>query len=152
MISRPTTDQLLRACAQELIEQVLPAVQDETAAVRLHMLATVVHNAAVRSAHEIAWMHEEAADAVAYGRAVHLAGPDDELGALLAAPDAVAPTSLHLEDVVAAYTRAGDVLARAIEVAADAGAADLLARGEQLLDQRLAHEKQVMSTYAIVGR
>lgn len=48
MLARPTTDVLLADCCRELIEEVLPALSDETLQVRVAMLETVLRNAAVR--------------------------------------------------------------------------------------------------------
>ncbi len=56
MISRPTTDQLIADVCQDLVDAVLPALTDETLQVRVAMAETVLRNAAVRAAHEIAWM------------------------------------------------------------------------------------------------
>ena len=59
MITRPTTDELIRDCCRELTEEILPALHDDTLELRLIMAVTVLGNAAVRAAHEIAWMREE---------------------------------------------------------------------------------------------
>ena len=70
MLSRPTTEQILLDCCNELMTGVLPALTDETAIVRVVMVETVMRNMAVRSAHEIAWMREEIAAIEGYARAV----------------------------------------------------------------------------------
>jgi len=61
MISRPMTDQLIADVCQDLVDAVLPALADETLQVRVAMAETVLRNAAVRAAHEIAWMTDETA-------------------------------------------------------------------------------------------
>jgi hypothetical protein len=152
MIVRPSTEQLLEDCARELLEEVLPVVAGEPAQVRVHMLAAVLRNAAVRSAHEIAWMTEESAAAAAYGRSVLDATGDPTLAGSLQALTAGQDPSLHLDDVAARYALAGDALGHALVAARRAGEASLLERGEQLLDERLAHERLVMAGYGIVGR
>ena len=106
MISRPTTEQLLNSCARELIEVVLPAVEDETVKVTVMMLDLVVRNAALRAAHEIAWMTEEIEALTRTSRAP---------------PRTAAASSLHLDDVVQAYCEASEAFSRAMDSAADAG-------------------------------
>ena len=59
-------------------------------------------NAAVRAANEIAWMHDETAAMLAFGRDVAAATPDDYLAAALAAV-APTPATLHLADVAQWY-------------------------------------------------
>lgn len=152
MIGRPTTDQLLEDCARELLEQVLPTVQGQPEQVRLHMLVTVLRNASVRSAHEIAWMTEEAGAAAAYAEQVLAATGDGALAeGLRALADGRTP-SLHLADVTAAYALAGAALGHALVAAQREGHAGLVERGERLLDERLAHEREVMADYGLVGR
>ena len=66
MIAKPTTEQILNDCSRELMEVVLPAVADETVAVAIYMMDLVLRNAAVRAAHEIAWMTEEIGELVLF--------------------------------------------------------------------------------------
>ena len=66
MIAKPTTEQILNDCSRELMEVVLPAVTDETVQVTVFMMDLVLRNAAVRAAHEIAWMTEEIAELEAF--------------------------------------------------------------------------------------
>ena len=70
MLSRPTTEQILLDCCRELMTAVLPALTDETAQVSVIMVETVLRNAAVRAAHEVAWMREETAEIESYAQAV----------------------------------------------------------------------------------
>ena len=70
MITRPTTDALIGDCCRELTEAILPALTDETLRLRLVMTETVLRNAAVRAAHEIAWMLEETSALMAYAAEV----------------------------------------------------------------------------------
>lgn len=88
---------------------------------------------------------------VAYARAVQDAHPS---GSIIEAIDAVAaaPDSLHLADVVETYDRAGRAFEAALAEAQATQDADLVARARQLLHDRVATEKQVMATYAVVGR
>ena len=99
MITRPTTDVLIEDCCRELMEVILPGLTDETLKLRLVMTETVLRNAAVRAAHEIAWMREETAAMLAY--AGHVAGRhgSEALRAALAAAEASPETSLQLADV-----------------------------------------------------
>jgi len=144
MIVRPSTEQLLLDCCKELMQGVLPAVSDQTAVVRIFMIEQVLRNAAVRCAHEIAWMDEEIPLIDSYARAVLEEAPREELAALLGRLDN-AEIGLDLDTVVERYTRAGDVLAAALEVAVTDGPVELRRRGEQLLEARHARETVVMA-------
>src|SRR4051812_33249633 len=98
MLVRPTTEQVLLDCCHELFTGVLPALTDETAQVRVIMVETVLRNMAVRSAHEIAWMHDEIAAMAEYARGVTAALPEATgLAAAVATLDDPNPTSLHLD-------------------------------------------------------
>lgn len=180
MITRPTTDVLIGDCCRELMDAILPGLTDETLRLRLVMAETVLRNAAVRAAHEIAWMREETAALMAYAARVEarhrdepldaaldepldapldaaLAAPldaalDAPLDAALAAARACPADSLHLADVTDRYERAGQAFAAALAAAQEAGAADLVAQARDLLRDRIATEKQVMASYAVVGR
>ncbi|HEU5267710.1 MAG TPA: hypothetical protein VFU35_13465 [Jatrophihabitans sp.] len=151
MITRPTTDQLLEDVCRELIEEILPALTDETLQVRVAMAETVLRNAAVRAAHEIAWMTDEAAALTGYARDVAGQLPDPALAASLADVD-TAPPGLHLADVVEAYDRAGRAFTEALAAAQRAGAAELVAAGRELLRNRVETEKVIMANYGVVGR
>ena len=176
MITRPTTDMLIEDCCRELMEGILPGLTDETLRLRLVMTETVLRNAAVRAAHEIAWMREETAALLAYAGRVAArhgseplratladaeAGPadshlaDTEAGPAeshLADTEAGPADSLHLADVADVYERAGQAFAAALAAAQQAGDADLVAQARELLRDRIATEKEVMATYAVVGR
>ena len=70
MITRPTTDALIDDCCRELTDVILPGLTDETLRLRLVMTETVLRNAAVRAAHEIAWMLAETSALLAYAAEV----------------------------------------------------------------------------------
>ncbi len=152
MITRPTTDALIGDCCRELTDAILPALTDETLRLRLVMTETVLRNAAVRAAHEIAWMLQETAALMAYAAEVAARYGTEPLEAAMAAVEAGPPQSLHLADVADRYERAGQAFEKALEAAQEAGAADLIAQARELLRDRIAIEKQVMATYTIVGR
>lgn len=152
MIVRPTTDQLVLDCCRELTDEVLPALADETLQLRLVMAVTVLGNAAVRAAHEIAWMREETDTAVAFARAVADAHPDPRIATALAEVESGPQASLHLADVVDVYERAARALTLAIEVAHDRSSAELIGRAAALLRARVETEKLVMADYVVVGR
>jgi mannose/cellobiose epimerase-like protein (N-acyl-D-glucosamine 2-epimerase family) len=59
---------------------------------------------------------------------------------------------LHLADVADVYERAGQVFAAALAAAQEAGDAELVVEARELLRDRIATEKEVMATYAVVGR
>ena len=152
MITKPATDVLIEDCCRELMEGILPGLTDETLKLRLVMTETVLRNAAVRAAHEIAWMREETVVLLAYARRVAARHGTAPLRAALADAGASPADSLHLADVADCYERAGQAFAAALAAAQEAGAADLVARAREVLRDRIATEKEVMATYAVVGR
>lgn len=152
MLSRPTTEQILLDCCHELMTTVLPSLTDATAQVSVIMVETVLRNTAVRAAHEVAWMREETADIEAYAQAVAAQAPGTTLETALAALAAAPRDSLHLDDVVETYCRAGNALSAALETAVAAGLADLVSRGEEILDVRTGHETDVMAGWSPTGR
>lgn len=152
MITTPTTDVLIEDCCRELMEGILPGLTDETLKLRLVMTETVLRNAAVRAAHEIAWMRGETAALMAYAGQVAARHASEALQTALADAEAGPADSLHLADVADCYDRAGRAFAAALVAAQEAGAADLVARAREVLRDRIATEKEVMATYAVVGR
>jgi hypothetical protein len=151
VIGRPTTEQVLLDCCR-VLDDVLPAVSDETMQVRLVMLGKVLRNSAVRAAHEVAWMREETAQIETYARAVAGSAGSDGLRAALESLAAGPHASLHLDDVVDVYVHASDVLSVALEAALSAGRDDLVRQGESLLSARLAHENDVVGGWDSAGR
>ena len=153
MISKPTTPQLIDAACTELETRVAPAISDPATKVVVDMALAVLRGAAIRSASEVAWMREEA-DAV------------DQLAQRLVAelPDATELADAHraytegrtgrlyLEDVLADYERASEVLSRAAEAAYSDGSAERIAAVRQLFDQRMANEKTVIGEFMAAGR
>jgi hypothetical protein len=153
VLSRPTTEQILLDCCHDLMTGVLPALTDETAVVRVVMMETVLRNMAVRSAHEVAWMRVESGAIEEYARAVTAAAPhDDDLAAALAAMAEGPRDSLHLDDVVETYCRAGRVFSAALEAAVASGRQELVSQGESLLEQRADGETEVMAGWSPTGR
>ena len=130
MIAKPTTEQILNDCSRELMEVVLPAVTDETVVVTIYMMDLVLRNAAVRAAHEIAWMTEEIGELEAF------ADGDGSAGG----PSA----SLHLDDVVERYRQASEAFSLAMEEAVAAGDDERTRRGAALLAHRVEREQEVM--------
>jgi hypothetical protein len=149
MIPRPTTDTLVLDCCRELSEEILPALEDETLKLRLIMTVTVLENAAVRAANEIAWMRSETERLLSF--ATDLAG-DPAVAHALADVDAGPRDSLQLKDVVDVYERASRAFDVALQVAQRDGRADHIERAVQLLRDRIETEKSVMAGYAVVGR
>ena len=153
MLSRPTTEQILLDCCRELMTAVLPALTDETAQVSVIMVETVLRNAAVRAAHEVAWMREETAEIESYAQAV--AGQAPAAESLVTALQALADAprdSLHLDDVVETYCRAGNALSAALETAVAGKLTGLVRRGEEIIDARDGHETEVMAGWSPTGR
>jgi hypothetical protein len=153
MLTRPTTEQILLDCCSELMTGVLPGCADATVQVRVIMIETVLRNMAVRSAHEIAWMREETAEIALYAQQVAAALPDAaEIGAALAALGDAPRESVHLDDVVETYCRAGVAFSAALEAAVASRDAELIGAGEDLLARRTDHEVEVMAGWSPTGR
>jgi len=153
VLSRPTTEQILLDCCRELMNVVLPALTGETAQVSVIMIETVLRNTAVRAAHEVAWMREETAEIDSYAQAVAEQAPGAEsLGAALKALADAPRDSLHLDDVVETYCRAGNALSASLETAVAKGLTGLVRRGEEILDARADHETEVMAGWSPTGR
>ena len=138
MIAKPTTEQILNDCSRELMEVVLPAVTDETVQVTIYMMDLVLRNAAVRAAHEIAWMTEETAELEAFA----------DSGTSMPAAGA----SLHLDDVVERYRAASEVFSGAMERAVAAGDGERTRQGTSLLARRVGKEQEIMCGWSPVGR
>lgn len=149
MITRPTTDALVLDCCRELSEEILPALEDQTLKLRLIMTITVLENAAVRAANEIAWMRAETDRLVAFAAELR---DDPAVAAALAATDAGTRDSLLLNDVVETYERASRAFDAALLVAQREHRGDAIARAASLLRDRVDTEKSVMAGYAVVGR
>ncbi|HEV7685282.1 MAG TPA: hypothetical protein VGQ80_01860 [Acidimicrobiia bacterium] len=154
MITAPTTAQLLDVVRRELAEKVAPDVTDPQAATSLHMIDHILRTLAVRAEHELGWMGEEmsAIEMVASRVAASdLPGAASVAQALEEFRANVSP-GLHAADVAADYNRATEVLSRAVEATfPDNG--ELRAAVNVLLDQRLAHETDVIGDdFQLVGR
>jgi hypothetical protein len=154
MITRPTTTQLLEVVRRELTEKVAPAVTDPQVATSLHMIDHILHTLAVRADHELGWMGEEMAAIESVGERV-AASPlrgAASVGEALAEFRSRRAGGLHAAEVTEDYNRATEVLSRSVEATfADDG--PLRAEVSALLDQRLAHETDVIGEgFQLVGR
>lgn len=153
MISRPTTEQIILDCRRELIDIIGPEVTTDAGKVSVQMLENVLRNVALRAAHEIAWMHDETASMESLARNTVAAHPGATLVAeALAALDAGPRASLHLDDVVAVYSLAGEAFSCSLEVALAVGDTELGGRGAAMLAARSATEVQIMGEWGFVGR
>ena len=153
MIGRPTTAQIALDCARELRETVLPAVHGEAVIVAVQMLENVMRNLAVRASHEIAWMAEETAAMERYVRdAAEALGASTPLVEAIDRFEKAPRVSLHLDDVVTAYSAAGDAFVLAFEAAAAADDQDRVNRARELLNQRSEREIEAMAEWSPVGR
>jgi hypothetical protein len=135
MFTRPTTEQVLRGIADDLREAVAPEVTSEPVKVLLGQIDQILRGLATRSAHEIAWIHDEVAMIA------------EVTGAYLGEP-----ASLHLEDVVAWYDASSRVLSAAIDAAFAADDRARVAELKAVLDARSANEMQVVGQLDLVGR
>ena len=153
MIIRPSTPQILRDLQVEVEREILPLMPDAVSKMRVQMLLAVLGNCAVRSAHEIAWMTEETAEIIDYAREVSDAVGAEASRLIKVRLEAThVDDSLHLDDVAAAYSRAGFALSAALDAAMDAYLNDLVLRGEALLRARVTREQEIAGGSATTGR
>jgi hypothetical protein len=152
MIVRPTTAQILRDCCRVLLNEVLPEVDDETTRVRIVMLEKVLQNMAVRAGNEIAWMRDETAAVESYARAVAAAVSAERLSDASERLATSPHQSLYLADVAETYCRASDLLSACLEAALASERTDLVSQGEALLQNRIAHENEVVGGWDSAGR
>lgn len=150
MQARPTTEQILNDLAREIRDTLIPTCDDPAMVPNLQMMEQLLTAAAVRSAHEIAWMNEEGDAAVALARDVVAATGDEATAAALAAYDDGCSDSLHLDDQVENYSLAGEALGRAIE-AVD-GHPELAARANELIRARRDTETEIRPGFFFPGR
>lgn len=153
MISRPTTAQVLDDCARELRDEVLPTVRDPALRVRLEMMELMLRSCGVRAAHEIAWMQEEAAEMEAF--ATHIADgqpPSGGIRALLEVVTRERSDSLHLDDQVRNYDRAGQAFSSVLGAVLDGSDPAAKARTRQLLVARCEHEREMRPGFYFPGR
>jgi hypothetical protein len=149
VLSRPTTDQVLEGVVGDLRALVLPKLEDEPARVAVGMMEQLVRGAALRAAHEIAWMHEEMAE---IQHAAFVVTDDAAVAAAMAAFEELDATSLHLEDVVARYSAAGEVLSCAVEAAYRRGDDAAIGALRDVLQRRSDREMQIIGSLDLVGR
>jgi hypothetical protein len=153
MIAKPTTEQILLGCCRELTEEVLPHIDDDTVKVKVLMLDLVLRNAAIRAAHEVAWMEDETAGLRAYAGAVLASAPSTPgVQAALDAGAAIEDDSLHLDDVVERYRWASEAFSCAMEAAMASGDKELIRQAEDVLATRARTETEVMAGWSPVGR
>lgn len=152
MITNPSTSELLAAVRKEIVERVVPAVQDQALVMDLTMMAALLDTLVVRSEHEIAWMREET-QAVT-DLAEELLGDADHDEALAAVVDLLraGDGALHLSDVRQQYNRASEVLSRLAEWAHERQDPSARARVRGLLQVRLAHQQRNIGIFSAVGR
>ncbi len=152
MISKPTTPQLISAVCAELEAKVAPEVDGPTRVV-LDMALGILRATAIRSAHELAWMHEEATDIEDLARRFcrELPSTGDIAEELLALEQA-STGSMDLADAQATYERASEVLSRATEAAYRSGSSEHVAAVIALVRQRIEHQDAVTGAFEAVGR
>jgi len=142
MISGPTTQTILLNCARELTNKVSPHVDDPSGKVVIAMLDHVLRNAAERSAHEIQWMIQERQDILELAASV-IASDFNSAKFESAVADAAPPITLNLDDVVASYRRASEVLSIMLEATILSPESEIHHRALELLSQRVRREKQI---------
>ena len=153
MIVRPTSSRLIALVRKELKENIAPALSDPRLKVNLQMIDAILGGVAVRSDHEVAWILEEIEDIEAVGDLIAksgISGAERVVEALAELRDKRS-TSLHVEDLLADYDHAGEVLSRALETTMTADG-KLRKRVEALLDSRIEKSVAIRGDFALVGR
>lgn len=150
MQARPTTQQILTDLAREVREELTLRIDDPAISVNLEMMEQLLMAAAVRAAHEIAWMAEEVHDMIEYATEVSKTLSDPSTSDALAAYEAGRSDSLHLDDQVENYSLAGEAFGLALEVAA--GHDTLGPRGAALIRARRDTELKTRPDFYFPGR
>ncbi len=135
MFSKPTTEQLLAGIAEQLRTTVMAEVQTEPTKILLQQIDQILMGCSRRAAHEIAFIHEEAARVAA-----------------LTGTDVGNPASLHLDDVVSWYHEVSTVLSNGVEAAFASGDQTRIDAAKAVLDTRSAVEMQILGALDLVGR
>jgi hypothetical protein len=151
--SKPTTQQLIDAVCVELASKIAPAISDPTAKVQLDMALAILRTTAVRSGNELAWMKEES-DAIEAAANQLLAQLPEaaSLQAALTAYTSGRTGGLGLDDAVADYQLATEVLSCAIEAAYESDDEGHIATVGALVDQRHGHQQTVTGQFMALGR
>lgn len=150
MQARPTTPQILDDLAREVRDELIPRIDDPALRVNLEMMEQLLAAAAVRSAHEIAWMHDEVEAMIDYATDVADRLDDAVTHAALAAYESDRSSSLHLDDQVQNYSLAGEAFGLALEAASTD--AELLERGAELIRRRRDTETLIRPGFVFPGR
>jgi hypothetical protein len=135
MFAKPTTEQVLLGLIGHLDEMIAPELQTDGARNALNMITQMLRGCAIRSAHEIEWMFEE------IGTIADATGTER-----------VAPASLHLDDVCAAYSTASGQLGDAVDAAYAVGDTARASALRELLKARSNHEMAIVGALDLVGR
>jgi hypothetical protein len=153
MLTRPTTDQIILDCRNELLNTISPAVEAPQAKIAIQMMENVLRNCATRALHEIGWMREEIDAMIAFADTVAAAPcSTPAVAAALAAYTEGRSQSLHLAEITVDYDLASQCLSVALEATMAAGDDALRTAGRAILDVRLAHENEIMGEWTFVGR
>jgi hypothetical protein len=151
--AKPTTQQLIDAVCVELASKIAPAISDPTATVQLDMALAILRTAAVRSGNEHAWRKEESDAIEAAANRLMAQLPDASgLAASLRAYAEGRTGGLGLDEAVADYHLASEVLSCAIEAAYESGDEGHIAVVGALIDQRHDNQQKVTGQFMALGR
>ena len=151
MITQPSAARLLEVARQELLDTVLPAVNDPHAQASVHMLQQILSTMMVRAEHEIAWLLEETDELESLGAQIVEQLPSaTSVASALDALRSVPTDSYVLSDVSNRYSVASEILSCAFEEVPTGS--PLRASVEAALDNRLEHETAVIGDFSLVGR
>ena len=154
MITKPSIGQMLRTVRRELLEKVAPHVSDESVAISIGMMGTILHVAAERADREHAWITAESQDIESVVAAALENGTDDV--ALAAAHQrflAELDEGANPPAAQANYDRASEMLSCLLEASVNSADDELVAPARDLLQRRVQRELDIIgdSFYGVSG-
>lgn len=150
MIVQPSIAQMLRSVSHDLRKVIEPALSDKSAAVMVQMMAAVLDAMALRCENEHRWIAEESEAIRSVAKSFLMSEPRNQ--ELQEASHALQAASFT-DDAMTHYEKASELLSCTIEAAMHARLPQAQAAIEALLNQRLAHEIEVIGeNFQPIGR
>lgn len=152
MQSQPTTEQILNDLAREVAENIIPSVSEPTLQVNLEMMEQLLRACAIRSAHEIAWMQEEAIQIETLADKMLEKKEHPTISQALEKYRFEKSNNLDLHDQVENYHLAGQLFEAIIVVVADLDNSKLTDSVSALIRLRVEHEGELIKNFYFPGR
>lgn len=145
MIIEPSVGQMLRTVRRELLETVAPQVTDESVAITIGMMGTILHVAAERADRELTWLRTESEEIENLAASALAGGTDDP--ALAAAHQQYLAGKRDGDtphDIQGAYNQASEMLSCLLEASLRTADHALGAQAKDLLGRRLQRELDII--------